>query len=54
MNHLRKNDYNHIKIHVAIVLSATAALFSIASFFFGGTSESQIFNVLSKMEALKA
>ena len=54
MNNLRKNDYNHIKIHVAIVLSAVAAIFSIAGFFFWGTSESTIFNALSKMEALKA
>lgn len=54
MNNPRKNDYNHIKLHVAIVLSAIAALFSVAWFFFGGASESQIFNALSKMEAFKA
>jgi len=54
MNNPRKNDYNHIKLHVAIVLSAVAALFSVASFFFGWASESQIFNALSKMEAFKA
>jgi protein-disulfide isomerase len=54
MNNPRKNDYNHIKIHVAIVLSAVAAIFSMAGFFFGGSSEAQIFNALSKMEALKA
>ncbi len=54
MNNPRKNDYNHIKIHVAIVLSAVAALFSVAWFFFGWANESQIFNVLSKMEAFKA
>ncbi len=54
MNNPRKNDYNHIKLHVAIVLSAIAAFFSVAAFFFGGASESQIFNALSKMEALKA
>lgn len=54
MNNPRKNDYNHIKLHVAIVLSAVAALFSVASFFFGWASESKIFNALSKMEAFKA
>jgi len=49
-----KNDYNHVKLHVAIVLSAVAAAASLASLFFGGTNESDIFNALSKMEALKA
>ncbi len=54
MNNLRKNDYNHVKLHVAIVLSAVAATFSIAGFFFWGASENTIFNALSRMEALKA
>ena len=54
MNNLRKNDYNHLKLHIAIVLSTVAAVFSVASFFFWGTSENTIFNAISKMEALKA
>lgn len=54
MNNLRKNDYNHIKLHVALLLWAIAATFSVLGFFFGGASETQIFNALSKMEALKA
>ena len=54
MNNIRKNDYNHIKLHVAIVLSAVAALFSTASFFFGWASKSKIFDALSQMESLKA
>lgn len=54
MNNLRKNDYNHVKLHVAIVLSAVAATFSIAGFFFWGANENTIFNALSRMEALKA
>lgn len=49
-----KNDYNHVKLHVAIVLSAVAAATSLANLFFGGVSESTIFHALSKMEALKA
>ncbi len=53
MNFKRKNDYNHIQLHVVVVLSAIAAAFSIASFFFGGTSEAQIIRAVSKIEALK-
>ena len=49
-----KNDYNHVKLHVAIVLSAVAASASLVNLFFGGVSESAIFSALSKMEALKA
>lgn len=54
MNNPRKNDYNYVKLHASLILSAVAAIFSVAWFFFWGNSESTIFNALSKMEALKA
>lgn len=50
-----QNEYNHIKLHVVIALSAVAAMASLANFFFwGSVSEAQIMNTLVKMEALKA
>lgn len=54
MNHIRKNDYNYVKLHAALILSGVAALFSIATFFFGGASQQSIIHAIYKVEALKA
>ncbi len=54
MQHLRKNDYNHLKLGIAIALSGIAAVLSLINLFFGGASKSDITQALVQMETLKA
>gem|GEM_PF-6816900 len=54
MKNLRQNNYNHVKLHVAIILSAVAVLASITGLFLnGGNTEQAVFNAITRMEALK-
>ena len=54
MQHLRKNDYNHVKLGIAIALSGVAAILSLINLFFGGVSKADITDALIQMETLKA
>lgn len=54
MQHLRKNDYNHVKLGIAIALSGMAAVLSLINLFFGGVSKADVTNAIIQMETLKA